>query len=68
MCEANAYLRNGEQEELFLEQVDIIEPYEEGLRLVDIFGKQKFINARIRDMNLLNHRIILAGLPKVTAK
>lgn len=62
MCEANAYLRNGEQEELFLEQVDIIEPYEEGLRLVDIFGKQK---AKIRDMNLLNQRIILEELKKV---
>lgn len=43
MCEANVFLNNGEQEELFLEQVDIIEPLEEGLRLVDIFGKQKFI-------------------------
>ena len=68
MCEANAYIRNGEQEELFLEQVDIIEPYEEGLRLVDIFGKQKFIRARVRDMNLLNHRIILEKLQNVAAK
>ncbi len=63
MCEANAYLRSGEREELFLEQVDIIEPSEQGLRLVDIFGKQKFIRARIKDMNLLNHRIILEELP-----
>lgn len=53
MCEANVFLSNGEQEELFLEQVDLIEPDEEGLRLVDIFGKQKFIKAKIRDMNFL---------------
>lgn len=68
LCEANAYIRSGEREELFLEQVDIIEPSEEGLRLVDIFGKQKFIKARIKDMNLLNHRIILEKLPESRAE
>jgi len=60
MCEANAYLKLSEDEEvLFMESVDIIEPHEEGLKLVDIFGKQKFIKATIKDMTLLNHRIIL---------
>ncbi|HEX3015063.1 MAG TPA: CooT family nickel-binding protein [Desulfobacteria bacterium] len=62
MCEANAYLKNGETEELLMEQVDIIESFGNGLRLVDIFGKQKLINARIKDMNLLNHRILLEQL------
>lgn len=59
MCEANAYLKDGAEEVLFMESVDIIEPYEEGLKLVDIYGKQKFIHASIKDMNLLNHRIVL---------
>lgn len=59
MCEANAYLKTGEEEVLFMESVDIIEPYEEGLKLVDIFGKQKFVRAVIKDMTLLNHRILL---------
>ena len=59
MCEANAYLKDGEEEVLFMEAVDIIEPYEEGLKLVDIFGKQKFVRAIIKDMTLLNHRILL---------
>lgn len=59
MCEANAYLKEGEEEVLFMESVDIIEPHEEGLKLVDIYGRQKFINAAIKDMSLLNHRIIL---------
>lgn len=59
MCEANAYLKSGEAEELFMEQVDIIEPFEDGLRLVDIFGRQKLVQAVIKDMNLLNHRILL---------
>lgn len=60
MCEANAYLKNGEDEILFMEAVDIIEPFEDGLKLVDIFGKQKFLlRGRIKDMALLNHRILL---------
>ncbi|CAA7600672.1 Predicted RNA-binding protein [Acididesulfobacillus acetoxydans] len=59
MCEANAYLKNSEGEALFMEAVDIIEPYEDGLKLVDIFGRQKFIRARIKDMTLLSHRIVL---------
>lgn len=59
MCEANAYLRDGENEVLFMEAVDTIEPYESGLKLMDIFGKQMFIQATIKEMALLNHRIIL---------
>lgn len=59
MCEANAYLRDGESEVLFMESVDIIEPYEGGLKLMDIFGKQLFIQAKIAEMTLLNHRIVL---------
>lgn len=63
MCEANVYLKEGEDEVLFMEAVDIIEPFEDGLKLVDIFGKQKFLQARIKDMTLLNHRILLEQLP-----
>ncbi|AFQ42530.1 MULTISPECIES: CooT family nickel-binding protein [Desulfosporosinus] len=59
MCEANAYLKEGETEVMFMESVDVIEPYENGLKLIDIFGMQKFIQAKIKDMTLLNHRIVL---------
>jgi len=64
MCEANAYLREGETEVMFMESVDVIEPYENGLKLIDIFGMQKFIQAKIKDMTLLNHRIILEKVDK----
>lgn len=64
MCEANAYLKTGETETLFMESVDVIEPYEDGLKLVDIFGKQMFVQAKIMNMNLLNHRIILEKTAK----
>jgi len=64
MCEANAYLKEGETEVMFMESVDIIEPYENGLKLIDIFGMQKFIQAKIKDMTLLNHRIVLEKIDK----
>ena len=59
MCEANAYLIKGGQEELVLESVDIIEPEDDGgYRLVSIFGEQKIIEGKIKFMNLVNHKIV----------
>jgi predicted RNA-binding protein len=59
MCEASAYILKNGQEELFLSEVDIVEPEGEGLRLVSIFGEQKVIKADIHSLNLVNHKIIL---------
>ncbi len=60
MCEANAYLiENGEQT-LVMEAVDTIEPEEDGLRLVSIFGDQKFLKARIHSLSLVDHKVFLA--------
>jgi predicted RNA-binding protein len=59
MCEANAYLVKDGKEELLMESVNILEPLEnEGFRLVDIFGDQKTIKARILGMNLVNHKVL----------
>jgi predicted RNA-binding protein len=59
MCEANAYLIQDEKEQLIMESVDKVEPEEEGLRLVNIFGEQKFIKARIHALSLVEHKILL---------
>lgn len=59
MCEANAYLRKGDTEELFLEMVDRVTPHEEGLLLEDIFGRRKIVKAKIVELALVDHRIIL---------
>jgi predicted RNA-binding protein len=59
MCEANAYLMEGDKEQLIMESVDTVEPDEEGLRLVNIFGEQKFIKARIHALSLVDHKILL---------
>ncbi|HZK18385.1 MAG TPA: CooT family nickel-binding protein [Clostridia bacterium] len=59
MCEANAYLREDEKDELFLEMVDKVTPTDEGLVLEDIFGRRKIIKARIKELALVDHKIIL---------
>jgi predicted RNA-binding protein len=62
MCEANVFLFRGDKEELLLEGVDIVQPEEDGqFRLVSIFGEQKIIKAKLKGMNLVNHKIVFEG-------
>jgi predicted RNA-binding protein len=60
MCEATAYLLKDDHEELLLEGVDLIEPDADGnIKLVSIFGEQKVVQARIKKMALVDHKILL---------
>jgi predicted RNA-binding protein len=59
MCEANAYLIEGDETRLIMEAVDVIEPQEDGLRLVNIFGDQKFVQAQVYSLSLVDHKIFL---------
>ena len=63
MCEANAYFWTAEEPSLIMESVDIVQP--EGAhtwRLVNIFGDQKRVTGQIKEMNLVNHKIIFEPL------
>lgn len=59
MCEANAYLLQNGEEQLIMESVDIVRPEKGGIYLQDIFGGQRTVKARIKEMNLVDHRILL---------
>ncbi|WDN87227.1 hypothetical protein BuS5_00195 [Desulfosarcina sp. BuS5] len=59
MCEANAYLIEENGNKLIMEAVDTVEPEEDGLKLVSIFGDQKFIRANIHSLALVDHNIFL---------
>lgn len=59
MCEASAYLIKGEEEELIMESVDTVEPENGGIRIVNIFGEQKFLKATIHALFLVDHKIVL---------
>ncbi len=59
MCEASAYVVKDGREELLLQDVDLIEPDGDNLRLVNIFGEQKVLKAKILSLNLVNHKVFL---------
>ena len=59
MCEATAYLLKDGQEELLLESVDQLETGNGEVKMVNIFGEQKEIRAKIKRISLVDHKIIL---------
>jgi predicted RNA-binding protein len=62
MCEANAYLLTDEGETLVMESVDDVVPEGDGLKLVNIFGEQKFLNAAIHSLSLVDHKVYLKAV------
>lgn len=62
MCEANVYVINKNTEELLLERVDTIIPREGEIYLENIFGERKIVEARIKELHLVDHKIILERL------
>ena len=62
MCEANAYLienDGGPCETLLMEAVDKVEPDGDGIRMVSIFGEQKFIKGHIHSLSLVDHKVYI---------
>lgn len=61
MCEANAYFVDEEgNETLLLEGVDKVIPQENKLILENIFGQRKIISATIKELALVDHKILLS--------
>lgn len=48
MCEAHAFLLKDGEEEKILESVDLVEMEGDSVRLVNIFGEQKTLRARLK--------------------
>jgi predicted RNA-binding protein len=65
MCEAHAFLLKGDTEEMILENVD--EVYVEGqeVRLINIFGEQKILRARIKTYDNARRKIVLEELQPI---
>ncbi|HKK91528.1 MAG TPA: CooT family nickel-binding protein [Desulfobacteraceae bacterium] len=59
MCEANVYLLTESEPELLMEAVDLVEPEEGGVRLISIFGDQKFIKGHIHSLSLVDHKVFI---------
>lgn len=59
MCEANAYIMEQDKEKLVMEAVDKVEPVEDGVILVSIFGEQKFIKGYVHSLSLVDHKVYI---------
>jgi len=59
MCEASVFREKNGKEELVLADVEVLRPEGDFIFLRNIFGEQKRVRARIREMNLVQHRILL---------
>ncbi|MEA3360556.1 MAG: CooT family nickel-binding protein [Thermodesulfobacteriota bacterium] len=59
MCESSAYLIQNGKEELILENVE--ELYTEGntVKIINLFGDQKIIDAEIKQISFVDNKIIL---------
>jgi predicted RNA-binding protein len=61
MCESNAYLLKDGKEELLMESVVLLKPNGDQIVLRSIFGEETTVQARLLEMNLTGHKIVLEG-------
>ena len=59
MCEAHAYIIKGGKEEMLLENVDQLDFDDGEVRMINIFGEQKILKARIKSYNNRESKILL---------
>ena len=62
MCQSSAYMDKNGEKELVMEDVELFEASEDNVRLVNIFGEEKNIKARIKNLYLVDHKIILESI------
>lgn len=62
MCESAAYILRDGEEELVLESIDLLENRDGQIELVNLYGEQKTVRARLKVLSLVDHKIILEPL------
>ncbi len=63
MCEANVYIIDKDgNEKLVMDSVDKIYPGKDELYMENIFSQRKTLKARIKEMALVEHRIIIENI------
>lgn len=59
MCQSSAFIEKEGREELVMEDVDSFEASEGQIKLIDMFGEHKILNAKVKKLCLVDHKIIL---------
>jgi predicted RNA-binding protein len=63
MCEASAYLVHDGKEELVLENVDELHKEGDTIKMINLFGDQKVLNAQIKMISFVESKIVLEKTP-----
>ena len=58
MCEANAFIARNGQEERLLERVDMVEISADVVKLINIFGEQKIVKAKLKRYDNTQGKIV----------
>ncbi|CEJ74998.1 Predicted RNA-binding protein [[Clostridium] sordellii] len=61
MCESAAYVLKNNNLERVMENVVSVDPYEGKVYLTDLLGEQKIIDGQIKEIRLMDHKIIIEG-------
>ena len=59
MCQSSAYLEKDGNKELIMEDVDQFEADGDQIKLINIFGEKIEIKAKVKNLCLIDHKIIL---------
>jgi predicted RNA-binding protein len=59
MCEASAYLVQDGKEELVLENVDELHKEGSTIKMINLFGDQKILEAQIKMISFVENKILL---------
>lgn len=59
MCEASAYLVQDGKEELILENVDELHKEGDTIKITNLFGDQKVLEAQIKMISFVENKILL---------
>ena len=62
MCQSSAYMKKDGSNKLLMEDVDLLEARGDHIKLVNIFGEEIEIKAKIKNLSLIDHKIILESV------
>jgi len=68
MCQSKAYLVSNGEERLLADEVSNVAVSGSSITLQPLFGEPIFLNGRIREIDLMSHRIVLEAEPAPGAK
>ncbi len=59
MCESAAYVLKNNNLERVMDNVVSVDPYDGKVYLTDLLGEQKIIDGEIKEIRLMDHKIII---------